>query len=142
MKPRCNALPRIKLDSGQWGENTRRGSSAARLQYEATFKGQVTTCVELATDREKRAASREACWGITPPTVDEVLDLILSAARARHLAKTGSRRRCLGLVAGPWRSSYNHCLQAFVCKELCPSCGKEVSWQPFRVERIRREELC
>ena len=32
----------------------------------------VTTCVALATDRERRAACREACWGITPPTVDEV----------------------------------------------------------------------
>ena len=47
-------------------------------------------------------------------TVDEVLDLILSAAKAKRLAKMGSRRRCLRLVAGPWRSSCNPCLQECV----------------------------
>ena len=53
------------------------------------FKGKVTTCVELTTDRERRAASREACEGITPRTVDEVIDLILRAARGKAPGEDG-----------------------------------------------------
>ena len=116
--------PRIKLDNGQWARTSDEAAEQWRLQCEATFKGQVTTCTELASSREKRAAGREPCWGIVPLTVDEVLDLILTAATGKAPGEDGSRRRCLGLVKGPWRRSCNPCLQVCVCKEPCLVCGR------------------
>ena len=95
------ALPRIRLDSGQWARTPDEATEQWRLQYEATFKGKVTTCLELATDRERRAASREARWGITPPAVDEVLDLILSAARGKAPGEDGIMAEVLGAGGRP-----------------------------------------
>ena len=80
------------------------------------FKGQVTTCAKLAAYGEKRAAGREPCWEIVPTMVDEVLDLILSAAKVKAPGEDGITVRCLGLVAGPWRSSYNPCLRCVFAK--------------------------
>ena len=63
MKPHHKALSRIWLGNGQWAWTPDEAAEQRRLQYEATFKGQFSTRVELATDKEQRAASREACRG-------------------------------------------------------------------------------
>ena len=44
-----------QVDIGQWARTPDEAAEQWRLQYEATFKGQVTTCAELAACREKRA---------------------------------------------------------------------------------------
>ena len=80
---RYNAPPCVKLDNGQWARTPDEAAEQRRRQCEATFKGQVITCAELAAGREKRAEERGPCWGIVPPTVDEVLVLILSASRGK-----------------------------------------------------------
>ena len=81
VKPKYKAPPCVKLDNGQWARTPDDAAEQRRRQYEATFKGQVVTCAEWAAGTEKRAEDRESCLGIVPPTVDEVLDLILSASR-------------------------------------------------------------
>ena len=122
VKPRYKAPPCVKLDNGQWARTPDEAAEQRRRQYEATFKGQVITCAELAIGGEKRAEDREPCWVIVPPTVDEVFDLILSASRSKAPCVDGIS--CLELVAGPWRCFCNPRSRVFVCKELCPSCGR------------------
>ena len=88
VKPQYRPSPR-----GQW----------ARTPDEAAeqWKGQVTTCAEPGACREKRAAAREPCWGIVPPTVDEVLDLILSAAKGKTPGEDGITAEVLGAGGRP-----------------------------------------
>ena len=127
----------------QWARTPGEAAGQWRLQYEATFKGQVTTCAKLAASGEKRAAGREPCWGIVPTMVGEVLDLILSVQRAKRLARMGSRRSCLGLAGRmaqlmqPLFAGVCVCLQGAL-----PIVWKEASWQAFRVERTKREDSC
>ena len=138
MKPHYKAPPRIKLDNGHLARTPGEAAEQSSLKYEATFKEQVTTRVGPATDREKRAASREACWGITPPTVDEVLDLILSAARGKAHGEDGITAEVFGAGGRPMAQLLQP-LFAGVCLQKGPAHRVErvVSWQPSRVERIR-----
>ena len=108
-----------------------------QLQYEATFKGQFITCAELAACREKRAASKEPCWGIAPPVVDEVLDLILIAARGKAPGEDKITAEVLGAGGRPTAQ-----LLQPLFAGVCLSRGRAVSWRQFRVERTRREESC
>ena len=101
VKPRYKAPPCVKLDNGQWARTPDEAAGQRRRQYEATFKGQVITCAELAVGREKRAEEREPCWGIVPPTVDEVLDLILSASRGKARGVDGITAEVLGAGGRP-----------------------------------------
>ena len=101
VKPRYKAHPCVKLENGQWAKTPNEAAEQRRRQYEATFKGQVITCAELAVDREKRAEDREPCWGIVPPTVDEVLDLILSASRGKAPSVDGISAEVLGAGGRP-----------------------------------------
>ena len=91
VKPRYKAPP--LRQAGQWSVGENDAAEQRRRQYKATFKGQVVTCAELAAGTEKRAEDREPCLGIVPPTVDEVLDLILSASRGTAPGVVGSPRR-------------------------------------------------
>ena len=88
VKPQYRASPR-----GQW----------ARTPDEAAeqWKGQVTTCAEPGACRKKRAVDREPCWEIVPPTVDEVLDLILSAAKGKTPGEDGITAEVLGAGGRP-----------------------------------------
>ena len=101
VKPRYEAHPCVKLDNGQWARTPDEAAEQRRRQYEATFKSQVVTCAELGAGREKRAEEREPCWGIVPPTVDEVLDLILSASRGKAPGVDGITAELLGAGGRP-----------------------------------------
>ena len=57
----------------------------------------------------KRAVSRDACWVIMPPTVDDVLDHILSAARSKALGEGG---------ASGWWQAHGVISTTFVCKGM------------------------
>ena len=100
--PRCKPPPCIKLANGQWSRSPDEAAEQRRYQCEATFKGQFATCAELAAFRERRAASREPCWGIAPSTVDEVHDLLLlSAARSKAPGEDGITAEVLGAGGRP-----------------------------------------
>ena len=55
----------------------------------------------MAAGREKRAEDREQCWGSVPPTVDEVLDLFLSASRGKAPGVDGISAEVLGAGGRP-----------------------------------------
>ena len=120
----CKAPLRIKLDNGQWTRTPDEAAEQRRLQYGATFKGQMTTRAELARDTETRAASKEACWGTTPPTLDQVLDLILSSegqgtwCRWYHVGGAGAGGRPMAQLLQPLSASV--CLQR-VLRIMWPS---------------------
>ena len=88
----------------------------------------ITTRAELAIDRETRAASRGACRGITPPTVNEVLDLILNAARSKAPGEDGITTRDGG--AWGWWPTHGASLATLVCRRSLAEC------LVHRVERV------
>ena len=101
VKPRYKAPPpcvKLEIVSRRTPDEA---AEQRRRQYEATFKGQVITCAELAAGREMRAEDREPCWGIVPLTVDEVLDLILSASRGKAPGVDGISAEVLGAGGRP-----------------------------------------
>ena len=116
VKPRYKAPICVKLDNGQWARTLDEAAEQRRRQFGATFKGQVITCAELAAGREKSAEEREPCWGILPPTVDEVLDLILSASRGKAAGVDGITADVLGAGGRPRQCCCNPCSLVFVCK--------------------------
>ena len=50
---------------------------------------------------KNRAEEREPCYGIVPPTVDEVFDLILSASRGKAPGVDGITAEVLGACGRP-----------------------------------------
>ena len=102
-----------------------------QLSSEDSSMRQLSSCrsprvVALATDREKRVASREACWEITSPTVDEVLDLILRRSEVRGTR----RRRDHGGDAWGWWQARGAAPTTLVCRRLFAKSSAH------RVERV------
>ena len=76
VKPRCKAPLCVKLENGQWTRTP--DGSTRHLSRD-----------KLSRVLSWRAEDREPCWGTVPPTVDEVLDLILSASRGEAPGEDG-----------------------------------------------------
>ena len=142
VKPRYKATPCVKLDKGQWARTPDEAAEQRRRQCEATFEGQVITCAELAAGREKRAEDREPCWGIVLPTVDEVLDLILSASRGKAPGVDGISAEVLEAGGRPMAMLLQPLFAGVCLQRALPIMWKGGIMATIRVARTRREESC